>query len=428
MQSKRTTRRSIRILAAALAISPAIYGQTLNTLYSFSHNELGYQPRTGVTIGPNGQLYGTSLYGGASGLGVAYELLPPASSGAAWTYVVLHSFNSNSGDGPPTSGLLLGSTGVLYGTTGVNNVGGGGTVFQLKPPTGAGNHWSEAVLHAFTGLNGDGYNPEAAPIFGPHKALYGTTYDGGLGVVGAVYRLAPPSAQGGAWTEQVLYSFTGGNGGGAPSGPLALGANGTIFGTTGNGGSDPLAGMAFQLAPPTAPGGSWMEATLYSFGSQPGDSGLPNGLVLGPNGVLYGTAEGSTAARACFNGCGTVFQLTPPPSPGGAWTETILHTFTGLFPNADGSQPSSTPVLGPGGVLYGTTLGGGTANQGTIFEMVPPSAPGGTWTEVVLYSFAEGAGGVFPNAVTLGPDGNLYGTTESSGANNLGTVFQLVLK
>jgi uncharacterized repeat protein (TIGR03803 family) len=70
----------------------------------------------------------------------------------------------------------------------------------------------------------------------------------------------------------------------------------------------------------------------------------------------------------------------------------------------------------------------GKDNLGTIFEMIPPSAPGGTWTEVVLYSFAVGAGGAFPNAVALGPDGNLYGTTESGGANNLGTVFQFVLQ
>jgi uncharacterized repeat protein (TIGR03803 family) len=94
----------------------------------------------------------------------------------------------------------------------------------------------------------------------------------------------------------------------------------------------------------------------------------------------------------------------------------------------DGSQPNSTPVLGPGGVLYGTTLDGGIHDMGTIFEMVPPSAPGGSWTEVILYAFTGGADNAFPNAVTLGPDGNLYGTTQSSSASNQGTVFQFVLK
>ena len=70
MQSRRTLRHTIQILAGALTVSATLHGQTLNTLYSFGHNELGYQPRTGVTIGPKGQLYGTTPYGGASGLGV----------------------------------------------------------------------------------------------------------------------------------------------------------------------------------------------------------------------------------------------------------------------------------------------------------------------------------------------------------------------
>ena len=383
-----------------------------------------------MIFGPNGELYGTTTFGGVSGLGVVYELLPPASSGAAWTQVVLHSFNSNTGDGASTSGLLLGPSGVLYGTTDTNGVGGYGTVFQLKPPTGAGNHWSEAVLHAFTGSNGDGENPAAVPMFGPHSVLYGTTYTGGSTGNGTVYRLIPPSAQGGAWTEQILYSFTGGLGGGGPEGPLARATDGTIYGSTFYGGLFP--GVIYQLAPPTSPGGSWTETVLYEFGSQPGDSGFPNGVLLGPSGVLYGTNLGDTNSNDCFNGCGTVFQLTPPTTPGGPWTETTLYTFTGVA-TGDGSQPNSTPVLGPGGVLYGTTLGGGTIAKGTIFELLPPSSPGGSWKEVVLYSFTGGADGWAPTGVTLGPDGNLYGTTQlggisKDGVTNQGTVFQLVLK
>jgi uncharacterized repeat protein (TIGR03803 family) len=88
-------------------------------------------------------------------------------------------------------------------------------------------------------------------------------------------------------------------------------------------------------------------------------------------------------------------------------------------------------VLGPGGELYGTTSSGGTIQPslGTIYEMVPPSSPGGSWSEVILYSFPEDeAEGDGPNAVTLGPDGNLYGTTVLGGAHGQGTVFQLVLQ
>jgi len=213
---------------------------------------------------------------------------------------------------------------------------------------------------------------------------------------------------------------------------LALGTDGAIYGVTESGGLG--AGIAYQLTPPAAKDGTWTETVLHEFGAQSGDASAPNGLVLGPDRVLYGTAAEN--AKDCSTGstnCGTVFQLTPPGSPGGVWTETILHTFTGPA-TADGSQPNSTPVLGPGGVLYGTTGGGGTgANAGgTVYEMIPPSAPGGNWTEVILCTFHGGSGGQNPLAVALGPDGNLYGTTSlivaKGGPITLGTVFQVVLQ
>ena len=100
-----------------------------------------------------------------------------------------------------------------------------------------------------------------------------------------------------------------------------------------------------------------------------------HGIVLGKNGVLYGTTTyGGSATTVCHNpyteasGCGTVFQLTPPATAGGAWTESIMHSFTG--PNGDGSAPGAL-TLGPGGVLYGPTWTGGTAGKGTIFALNP---------------------------------------------------------
>ena len=430
MNPQLALRTVLQGLAALAASALALHGQTLNVLHSFGHNNLGHQPESGVTVGPNGQLYGSAPFGGANGLGLVYELVPPGSVRSAWTEVVLHSFSSGGGDGASTSALLLAPDGTLYGTTEINGAGGYGTVFELKPPAGTGAHWRESVLHAFTDSNGDGSAPSATPALGPHHVLYGTTSSGGSSTGGTLYVVVPPSAQGGTWTEQILYSYPGYAGDGEePAGPLARGSDGTIYGTTKDGGVE--AGTAFQLAPPTTPGGVWTETLLHTFAGS-SDSGFPNGLVLGSGGALYGTTQGGNSARQCSNGipCGTVFQLTPPASPGGPWTETILHTFTGS-PNGDGSQPNSTPVLGPGGVLYGTTADGGIPGpgRGTIYEMAPPSSPGEPWTEVILYSFPEsGAEGGVPNAVTLGPDGNLYGTTLTGGAHNLGTVFQLVLQ
>jgi len=424
----------VRVLAAASITAPVLHGQTLNTIYSFGHNELGYKPTSGVVVGLDRALYGTTPSGGGSGLGVVYKLVPPSSPGGEWAQVVIHSFSSSNGDGPPTMGvgLALGPSGALYGVTTYNDVGDFGTVFQLKP-SGGDSLWGEGVLHAFTDKNGDGSGPATTPLFGPQSVLYGATTVGGTTGSGVVYGLVAPGPQGGTWTENIAYNFdpTMGDGWG-PAGALAINGDGTIYGTTQGGGAIGL-GTAFQLAPPAAAGGSWTETLLHSFGSytNPHDPGIPNGLVLGAGGVLYGTAEGGSGS--CFEPCGSVFELSPPQAPGGAWTETILHYFTGGDHTVDGTQPNSSPVLGPNGELYGTTRGGGRHDGGIIYEMVPPASPGGSWTEIILYSFTNLADGGIPNAVTLGPDGNLYGTTafggvSKDGATNQGTVFQLVLQ
>jgi uncharacterized repeat protein (TIGR03803 family) len=114
---------------------------------------------------------------------------------------------------------------------------------------------------------------------------------------------------------------------------------------------------------------------IYSFTAANGDGGYPSAsVVLGANGVLYGTTQyGGIASSPCSYygalGCGTVFQLTPPTTPGGVWTEAILHTFSGQ--NGDGSIPIAGLTLSPSGTLYGTTSGGGNANKGTVFSVTP---------------------------------------------------------
>ncbi len=99
-------------------------------------------------------------------------------------------------------------------------------------------------------------------------------------------------------------------------------------------------------------------------------------MVVGKNGALYGTAKwGGTVTSACpgsasvLAGCGIVFELTPPATPGGAWTETVLHAFTGL--DGDGATPAAGLALSSTGVLYGTTSAGGTAGKGTAFVIEP---------------------------------------------------------
>jgi uncharacterized repeat protein (TIGR03803 family) len=308
---------------------------------------------------------------------------------------------------------------VLYGVTGLNATYGDGTVFELSPPIPPGIGWHLQILYNFTGASGGAENPSGSLALGSDGALYGVTSMGGAAQGGTVFRLTPPSTVGGAWTEDVLYSFGGYTGDGT-----------SLYGALSAGGAF-QGGAIFQLAPPAQPGGTWTETLIHSFTGQNGDGYTPAaGLALGPKGLLYGTTKqgGRTGIPFCKAGCGTVFELDPPGSPGGPWTETILRALTGVS-TGDGSEPNSTLALGPNGELYGTTLMGGTPAEyglrGTIFELVPPSVPAGVWTEVLLHRFT-GPDGWAPNGVALGPNSTLYGTTLAGGTSNRGIAFELI--
>jgi uncharacterized repeat protein (TIGR03803 family) len=164
---------------------------------------------------------------------------------------------------------------------------------------------------------------------------------------------------------------------------------------------------------------SQTETVLYSF-TGGNDGGNPQcGMILDAKGNLYGTTQsgGSTSA-------GTVFELSPNSS--GGWNEQVLYSFTGLNGTGDGYLPFGGLVLDGKGNLYGTTVGGGTSFQGTIFELSPAS--NGTWTEKILYNFGAGISGGSPqgSSLTLDAAGNLYGVTPDGGTYGYGTVYELV--
>ena len=223
---------------------------------------------------------------------------------------------------------------------------------------------------------------------------------------------------------RTLYNLTGGSDAG-----VVIGSGGVLYGTTALGGTGSSCsggcGSVFQLSPPTSPGGSWTATVLHTFIGSPSDGAGPNGLVIGKGGVLYGTTyyggAGSCSSPFGPPGCGTVFSLTPPASPGGAWIKKTLHNFRG----SDGANPFASVVIGSGGVLYGTTAYGGTSNNGTVFSLTPPAPVGGPWTEAVLYNFTGTHGSLPEAAVAIGPNGVLYGTTVRGGSSNNGTVFAL---
>lgn len=317
-----------------------------------------------------GNLYGTTYYGGAYGAGTVFELVPH--TGGAWTEGILHSFKNNGTDGEnPNGSLLPDAKGNLYGTTVNGGAGASGTVFEVVAKPGRG--WVERVLYSFLDNGTDGRNPMANLVFDTAGNLYGTTYDGGgsgncENGCGSVFELSPSS--GGPWSETFMYSFHTCFGVCAiwPVGGLAFDSNGNLYGTSAHGNFNSggcanydTCGTVFEMSP--AGTDSWSYAGLYAF------VGTPDGIwpefvtpLLDKAGNIYGTT---------FNGgadsVGTVFEVSP--QEGGTWTEQILYSFSNV--GTDGQSPMSSLVFDGHGNLYGTTLNGGTSGAGTVFEIEP---------------------------------------------------------
>jgi uncharacterized repeat protein (TIGR03803 family) len=327
---------------------------------------------------------------------------------------VLHAFRDpNNTDGlAPYGRLISDAAGNLYGTTTDGGFSFDGIVFELTK-LGGGAGWSETILYNFAD-GGDGFEPYGGLIFDSAGNLYGTTYRGGTSDDGTVYQLTPPTQQGGAWTETILYSFSGGADGNGPQGDLIFDAAGNLYGTTDNGGS-PGNGIVFQLTP--GQGGIWTETILHRFTSNEGTSPRA-ALIFDSKGSLYGTL-----ANDGQFGAGGVFRLKPPVTKDGPWIEKTLYTFTG---GADGFGPLCQLVLFKGS-LYGTTVHGGASGVGTVFQLTPPVDHRGPWTETVLHSFTCSPDGCDPWAgLIMDKKGAFYGTTQAGG-NNGGTVYQLKL-
>jgi uncharacterized repeat protein (TIGR03803 family) len=214
---------------------------------------------------------------------------------------------------------------------------------------------------------------------GPDGALYGTTNLGGANGKGAAYRLAPPASAGGSWSETVIYSFLGGSDGDLPSGGVLFDRRGRLYGTATSGGNQICVdnggwGTVLRLIPPPSGSGTWSEQTLCEF-SGADDGAVPQGdLIFGKGGSPYGTTSNcGSVSLTCPGDCGTVFQLTPPASAGGQWTETTLYFFVTA---GDGHGPEAGLIRNAGGTLYGVTAVAGNfveggVGGGTVFEILP---------------------------------------------------------
>ncbi len=353
---------------------------TLTLLQSFAAGSGGHYPRTGLVQGSDGNFWGTTVDGGAGNLGTVFKI---SSAGALTTVASL----SAGTDGFfPWANLVKGSDGDFYGTTQEGGPYNGGTVFKISS---AG---ALTTLRPFTGAT-DGGRPSAGLVQGTDGDFYGTTTAGGSNGLGTVFKITP------AGVLTTIRSFAGGSEGARPVASLVQASDLYLYGTTYEGGSSNL-GTVFKISTAGA------LTTLYSFTGVSDGSGPYAGLIQGSDGNLYGTTSYWGPS-----GGGTVFRITP------AGAMTVLHSFTAL---GDGGYPNAGLVDGNDGYFYGTTLYGGQFNGGTVFGITPA----GVLT--TLYSFnPAGTDGFNPAAFLVqGSDGSFYGTTDGGDAAG-GTVFRI---
>ena len=347
---------------------PSIAGQpwTENILYVFQHDTDGAGPNATLARDGSGNLFGTTSTGGTTDNGTVFELSPPATQGGAWTFTTLYNY-LDFDDGFNPNGVILDAAGNLYSETyGFPDTQG--NVFELTPPTFQGGEWTYTVLYTFNGaFFGDGSLPRGNMVFDTQGNLYGATNLGGLSCpweqCGIVFELIKPTSPGGAWTEQILYSFTGGNDGGQPYGGVVFrGMN--LFGTTSVAGN-PGGGTIFRLSPPQVQGGAWTFRTIFDFNFSLSGDGPTSGVIFDSAGNMYSTASTSATAGAD----GEVYKVSPPTSPGGAWSFKLLYAFPSCTPSACLTY-SGVIFDGSTRNLFGVATDGGKNGVGVVYEVV----------------------------------------------------------
>jgi uncharacterized repeat protein (TIGR03803 family) len=296
----------------------------------------------GLIQGRDGALYGTSHYGGTEDAGAVLKLRTDGSG-----YQILHSFAASYDGRRPWAGLVQARNGWLYGTTlyGGDGTDNNGTVFRINT-----NGTGYAMLHSFRSDFRDGQTPYAGLIEGQDGGLYGVTSSGGSTLLGTVFRIGPDGSG-----HQVLYTFQSGTGY-WPRGALTQGRDGMLYGTTYSGGPINGGGVVYRVG---TNGLNYAVLRAFEGGANPWSQ-----LVQAGDGALYGTTEW----KGTLNG-GTVFRLRPDGSE-----YQVLHNFP-FSATGDGAHPIAGLIDG-GGALYGTTQSGGGWGLGTVYRMTLASSLG----------------------------------------------------
>ena len=288
-------------------LTPSGNGATERVLYRFSGSPDGCSPSAEVVSDREGNLYGTTAYGGASNCGpygecgTVFEL---SRIEGGWTETTIHTFVYDDGANP-LAGLAMDDAGNLYGTT----VGGGlgnGVIFELVNTDGT---WNERIIYEYGGAPNDG-EPAGGVALDHDGNLYGATEFAGDFGYGSVYELSQSQS---VWTNATLFSFNGYDGW-FPHAGVILGKDGNIYGTTlGSTSGNCLQGCGLVFELDHSQG--WSETILHSFAGGT-DGAYPWApLVLDDSGNVYGTTvaggDPNCSTGSFPPGCGVVFRITP---------------------------------------------------------------------------------------------------------------------
>jgi uncharacterized repeat protein (TIGR03803 family) len=363
------------LLVLALTVVPSILqAQVFTDLFDFDGTAHGCCSTTpGVLAqGRDGNLYGTSLFGGANGRGNVFKM---ALDG---TITVLHDFNVTDGFSPE-GGLSLGTDGNFYGTTAGGGSHSGGTIFKITPSG------TLTTIYNFNSATDGGF-PHNSPVTGNDGKLYGTNLTGSNS---RVYKVTTA----GVYTVLVTLGLE-------CDGPLLLAQDGKLYGVTQVGGTFNR-GSFFSVT------SSGVLKTIFSFNDPTG--AVPFGPVLqASDGNFYGTASTGGSLSS-----GVVYKVTS------AGVYTVLHNFD-TNTRANGITPNTGLVQGSDGFLYGVTSGGGTALGGTIFKIKTDGT-----SFAVIHSFDVTHGSTPNSQPLLHTNGKIYGLTNAGGAHNDGVLYSL---
>jgi uncharacterized repeat protein (TIGR03803 family) len=363
----------------------------LTVLTSLSYSQSGAM-NPGLTQGGDGNFYGTTYHGGQRGRGTIFKATPTGKFTTIYSFVA--------GGATPTS-LVLGQDGNFYGTTVVGGTNDDGTIYRVTPAGDVAVIYSFHALSA-THTNADGAWPTTALTESADGSFYGMTSGGGKYGAGTIFKVTSAGKLTVVYSPSTSMDLAIGLTFGNPR--LVIGKDGSLYGATLFGGANNL-GSVFKL---TARGNF---TTLYSFSGT--DGSWPTDLLVGGDNNLYGTTQTGGA-----NGNGTVFRITLEGKL------TSLHTFSALSgngDNVDGAYPLATLTQTSDGNFYGTTTKGGQNGNGTIFKITPQ----GEITTVHSMGSPSGEGSQLSAPLIQGPDGSLYGTARSGGQSDGGVVFRV---